>query len=432
MKDTPWWSCAPEKPWRTILPVFIRRTGKEGRTTREEKSRGMSRVVVTLGALSAFGPLSIDMYLPALPSMTRSLGSTASLTQLTLTACLAGLALGQMYAGPASDALGRKRPLLLGVALYAAASVLCLVAPSVYLLIAMRFVQGIGGAAGIVIARAMVRDLRSGVAAARMFSTMMLINGLAPILAPLIGGQILRFAGWRVVFALLAAIGLALFVAASRLPETLPAARRRPGSIGGETGRALRVLVSDRAFVGRAMGCGLGFAAMFAYISGSPFVLQDIYGVSPQTFSLLFGINALGLALANQLNGLVVGKLSPEWLLIRGLSATAAGGVGLLAVVASGKLGMAAVLACLFVVVSSLGFVMPNATALALTNHPQEAGTASALLGVFQFAVGALVAPLVGIGGAHTALPMGIIIALLGTMALLSQRIVPAARRRGT
>ncbi len=386
--------------------------------------------MVTLGALSAFGPLSIDMYLPALPSMTRSFGSTASLTQLTLTACLAGLALGQMYAGPASDALGRKRPLLFGVALYAVASVLCLVAPSVYVLIAMRFVQGIGGAAGIVIARAMVRDLRSGVEAARMFSTLMLVNGLAPILAPLIGGQILRIASWRLVFVVLAGIGFALLAAASRLPETLPAERRRPGSIRTETVGALRTLVSDRAFVGRAMGCGLGFAAMFAYISGSPFVLQDIYGVSPQTFSLLFGINALGLALTNQLNGRIVGRVAPERLLTFGLSAAASGGVGLLAVVASGRLGMVAVLACLFVVVCSLGFVMPNATALALTNHPHEAGTASALLGVFQFAVGALAAPLVGIGGAHTALPMGLVIALLGTMALLSQRIVPSARRR--
>ena len=376
-----------------------------------------ARLVVILGALSAFAPLSIDMYLPALPVLGRDFGAGAAQIQLTLSSCLLGLALGQMVAGPLSDALGRRRPLLIGVAAYALASLLCVVAPSVGALIVLRFVQGAAGAAGIVISRAVVRDLHAGVAAARFFSLLMLVNGLAPILAPVVGGQLLRVTSWRGVFVVLAAIGVGLFLAtAAGLRETLPAGSRHGGGLGA-TLVTFRRLLADRSFVGYALSGGLAFAAMFAYISGSPFVLQGIYGVSPQLFSIMFGLNALGLMVAGQINGRLVGMVSPRRLLGAGVTASAVGSVSLLVVVVAG-LGLTGVLPALFVVVASLGFVLPNATALALSGHPQTAGSASALLGVLQFTVGAIAAPLVGLGGAHTALPMALVIAALGLSAL--------------
>lgn len=376
------------------------------------------RLIVILGALSGFAPLSIDMYLPALPQLGRDFGASASQTQLTLSACLLGLALGQVLAGPISDAQGRRRPLLIGVACYALASLLCVVAPSVGILTLLRFVQGFAGAAGIVIARAIVRDLYSGVEAARFFSLLMLVNGSAPILAPIIGGQLLRFTTWHGVFVTLAIIGALMFLAAATgLRETLPADSRQTGGLRAIL-ETFRRLLTDRSFMGYALSCGLAFAAMFAYISGSPFVLQEIYGVSPQLFSILFGTNALGIVIAGQVSGRLVGRVAPRRLLTLGLVACATGGVALLAVVAAG-LGLAAILPALFVVVASLGFILPNATTLALTGHPRTAGSASALLGVLQFSIGAAAAPLVGIGGATTSLSMALVIAALSCSALV-------------
>lgn len=374
-------------------------------------------LVLILGALSMFGPLSIDMYLPSLPALSHDLSASASQTQLTLSACLFGLALGQIIAGPISDSLGRRRPLCVGVAAYAAASLLCVIAPSVTVLILLRFIQGMAGAAGIVIARAIVRDLYSGIAVARFFSLLMIVNGLAPILAPIIGGQLLHFTSWRGVFVTLTIIGILLFVAAATgLSESLPPERRQHGGIRATLITFWRLL-TDRAFVGYALACGLAFAAMFAYISGSPFVLQDIYGVSPQLFSIMFGVNALGIVIASQVNERLVGRVSPYRLLAIGLTATASGGIALLVVIIGG-IGLPGVLPSLFVVVSSMGIVLPNATTLALANYARTAGSASALLGVLQFLIGAAAAPLVGIGGTNTALPMGIVIAALGVSAL--------------
>jgi MFS transporter, DHA1 family, multidrug resistance protein len=376
-----------------------------------------AQLVFILGALTAFGPLSIDMYLPALPSLSRDFGAGTAQVQLTLSACLLGLALGQTIAGPISDALGRRRPLLVGLSAYALASLLCAVAPSVYALIALRFVQGCAGAAGIVIARAIVRDLHSGKALARFFSLLMLVNGLAPILAPILGGLLLRFTSWRGVFIVLAVIGaLLLLAAAFGLRETLAPGSRQVGGIR-TTLMTFRQLLANRSFVGYALSCGLAFAAMFAYISGSPFVLQDIYGLSPQLFSVLFGLNALGLVIVGQVNGRLVGRVPPTRLLAAGLLTTATGGVALLLVV-TGGIGLVGILPSLFVVVSSLGLVLPNATALALSGHPRIAGSASALLGVLQYSVGAAAAPLVGAFGARTAVPMAVVIVALGVSAL--------------
>ena len=376
------------------------------------------RLILILGALSAFGPLSIDMYLPALPRLGTDFGATASEIQLTLSACLLGLALGQIVAGPISDARGRRGPLLVGVGGYAVASLLCVFAPSVWALVLTRFVQGAAGAAGIVIARAVVRDMYSGIAAARFFSLLMLVNGLAPILAPIIGGQLLRFTSWRGVFVTLAFIGMLLYFAVLLgLHETLDPSTRQRGGIRA-TLATWQGLIGDRHFMGYALGCGLAFAAMFAYISGSPFVLQNIYGVSPQTFSLLFGMNALGIMIAGQVNGLLVGRVEPRRLLAIGLASSTFGGVLLLVVVVSDLIGLPGVLLGYFILVASLGFVLPNATTLALAGHPRTAGSASALLGVLQYVIGAAAAPLVGIAGETTALPMAIVIAALSITAL--------------
>jgi DHA1 family bicyclomycin/chloramphenicol resistance-like MFS transporter len=286
-------------------PSLSRRSGPTSRpdtASAAPRRGGRAQVVLILGALSAFGPLSIDMYLPGLPSLGATFDAPAWAVQLTLTACLAGLALGQIVAGPLSDRFGRRRPLLAGVSAYAVASLLCALAPTVHTLVVLRFAQGVAGAAGIVIARAIVRDMHSGVAAARFFSLLMLVNGLAPILAPVIGGQVLTVTTWRGVFVVLAAIGALLVAAAAAgLRETLAPADRHPGGVG-ETLRTFRRLLSDRVFVGHALACGLAFGAMFAYIAGSPFVIQDIYGASPQLFSVMFAVNALGLVAAGQAN----------------------------------------------------------------------------------------------------------------------------------
>ncbi|HZS79120.1 MAG TPA: Bcr/CflA family multidrug efflux MFS transporter [Ktedonobacteraceae bacterium] len=399
--------------------------------TRQQTSalKGWRRVqlVLILGSLSAFGPLSIDMYLPSLPALSRDLNASASAAQLTLSACLLGLAFGQVIAGPLSDTLGRRRPLLIGLIAYTVASLLCVVAPSVYILIALRLVQGMAGAAGIVIARAIVRDMFSGVDVARFFSILMLVSGIAPIAAPLVGGLLLRFTSWRGVFVVLAVlVTLMLLAVITGLRETLPVERRQSGKLH-YTLATFRRLLLDRLFVGYALSCGLAFAAMFAYISGSPFVIQDIYGLSPQMFSLIFGINALGIGTAGQISGRLVGRVSSKKLLAGGLIAVAIGGTALLLVVIM-HVGLIGILPSLFVVVASMGIISPNATALALADYPHIAGSASALLGVLQFSVGAAVAPLVGIAGTETALPMALVIAILDVSALMTYLLLD---RRG-
>jgi MFS transporter, DHA1 family, multidrug resistance protein len=370
------------------------------------------QLVVLLGALSTFGPLSMDMYLPGLPAMARDLSAPAWAAQLTITTSMLGLAGGQLVAGPISDTLGRRRPLLIGLAAYMAASVLCALAPNVWMLLLLRLAQGCAGAAGIVIARAIVRDLHEGVEAARFFAMLMLIGGLAPILAPIAGGQLLHVTDWRGIFVVLGAIGAALLLAAWwLLAETLPEGNRHGGGLVA-TVHVFGSLLRDRPFMGYVLSAGLTFAAMATYISGSPFVLQDIHGVSPQLFSLLFAINAGGIMLASQISRRLVARHGPRRLLDAAVTQGAIGGVGVLVSVVAG-LGLAGLLPSLFVMVSSIGMVLPNAAALALADHPRTAGSASALLGLAQFAIGALAAPLAGVAGSHTALPMAIVMAVL-------------------
>ncbi|GGJ57724.1 multidrug effflux MFS transporter [Streptomyces brasiliensis] len=379
-------------------------------------------VTLVLGGLTATPPLAMDMYLPSLPEVTRSLHAPAATVQLTLTACLAGMALGQLVVGPMSDRWGRRRPLLTGLAVYLLATVLCALAPNVETLVAFRLAQGLAGAAGIVIARAVVRDLYDGVAMARFFSTLMLISGVAPIVAPLIGGQLLRVTDWRGVFVVLTVLGAVLAaVVWLRLPETLPPAERHVGGVG-EALRAMRGLLADLPFTGYMLTGGFAFAALFAYIAASPFVVQEIYGASPQTFSLLFGLNSVGLVVAGQVNGkLLVGRVSLDKVLAAGLVVTvlAATALLLMATGAFGHVGLAPVAAALFVLVSAMGVTLPNAQSLALLRTRHAAGSASALLGTSSFLVGAIASPLVGVAGEHTAVPMAVV-QLAGSLVALT------------
>jgi DHA1 family bicyclomycin/chloramphenicol resistance-like MFS transporter len=382
------------------------------------------KLLLILGALSMFGPLSLDMYLPALPALAKSFNTVEANVQLTLTACLVGLAVGQLVAGPMSDAWGRKRPLAVGLVAYALASALCAVAPDVASLTAARLVQGLAGAAGLVISRAMVRDLYEGEALARFFSTLLLVNGLAPILAPVIGGQLTRFTSWRGVFVVLALVGVALLLAALLgLHETLPkeARRHEEGKGLGATLRTFGVLSRDRRFMGFILTGGFAFAAMFSYISGSPFVLEKIHGLSAQTFSYVFGMNALGIMIVGQVSARLVGRVSAERLLAAGLAMSFSGGMLLLLVTAVFGGNLAGTLVALFLVVSAIGLIMPQVTALALSGYgPSVAGAASAMIGTGQFLFGALAAPLVGLGSKTTGMPMALVIAALTTLAVVT------------
>jgi MFS transporter, DHA1 family, multidrug resistance protein len=382
------------------------------------------RLTLVLGALTAFGPVSIDLYLPALPELARDFDTHESNVQLTITACLVGLAVGQAVAGPLSDAFGRKRPLLIGVAVYAVSSAACAASASLGLLTAGRLLQGLAGAAGIVIARAVVRDLYSGVEAARYFSLLMLVTGLAPILAPFVGAQLLHLTSWRGLFVALAAYGVLLIAGvAFWLRETLPEERRVTGG-ARQTARAFRIVARDRDVIGYSLACGFMFAAMFAYIAGSPFVLQDVYGLSPAEFGVAFGVNSIGIVTASQLGRRLLLRHSERRILGTALAFAATAGLALLGASAL-DLGLAGVLVPLFCVISCIGLVFPTATSLAMANHPEVAGTASGLLGVLQFVLGAVTAPLVGLAGTDTAVPMAAVIAGLTVAALLAFRVLP-------
>ncbi|MGY1811390.1 multidrug effflux MFS transporter [Blastococcus sp. SYSU D00820] len=370
---------------------------------------GTARTALTLGAFVALGPLTVDMYLPALPSVATDLETTSSAVQLTLTGTLVGLALGQLVLGPLSDALGRRGPLLAGTALHVLASLLVLVAPDVVTLSALRVLQGVGTAAGAVIALAVVRDLFDGRAAATMLSRLFLVIGAAPVLAPTIGGEVLRFTSWRGVFVLLAIYGLLLVaVGWFAVRETLPAERRRSSGVAG-TLRDYRRLFRDRIYVGLVVVAGLTMAGLFSYVSGSSFVFQDEFGLDQQQFGLLFGAGAFWLIAATQLNPVLLRRWSSAQVLVGGTVAGAVAGVVLVVLSATGTGGLPGVAAPLWLVLFASGLALPNAPALALSRHGESAGTAAALLGAVQFGVGAAVAPLVGLLG-NDAVAMGAVV----------------------
>jgi DHA1 family bicyclomycin/chloramphenicol resistance-like MFS transporter len=374
--------------------------------------------VLALGGLSSFGPLALDLYLPALPQLTADLRATEAAGQLSLSVCMIGLALGQLLVGPFTDRVGRRVPLLVGVGLFAVTAALCAAAPSIELLLALRLLSGLAGGAGLVIARAMVRDLYDGALAARMFALLMLVSNIAPVVAPLLGGLVLRVADWRGVFLVLAAVGVVLLGAALTQAETLPADRRRTGGLRG-VATVLRDVVRDRRFIVPAVVQGIGVCGMFVYIAMASFVLQGTYGLDPQGFAIVFGVNAVAIVLVGRLSAQLVGRVGPRRLLAAGVVVALLAAVAMLVGVLLSR-SVWALLPPLLVLVSCTGVIMPNATALALADQGRAAGTASAVIGLLQFAFAAIVPPLASLGGV-TPLVMAITILATATGAAIVQ-----------
>jgi DHA1 family bicyclomycin/chloramphenicol resistance-like MFS transporter len=382
-------------------------------------------LVLTLGALVAIGPLSIDMYLPALPNITRDLMTTESTVQLTVSGTVLGLALGQLLVGPLSDAVGRRVPLIVGTLIHLVASLLCLVAPTVELLVAARVVQGLGASAGMVLAIAVVRDLYVDRAAATLLSQLILVMGVSPVLAPTFGSALLRWSQWRGVFVALAVLALVITVAAVlALPETLPRHRRQPFRVRA-TVRTYGRLFTDRSFIGLVVVAGLAMAGLFAFVAGGSFVFQLQYGLSQQQFGLFFGVSALWMIAATQLNARLMRWYEPYQVLVVASGCAAVCAAVLLVVALAGAGGMFALAVPLWLVLFFAGLVLPNAPAVALSPHGETAGTAASLLGAVQFGVGAIVSPLVGVLG-NNALAMSTV--MFGGLVLAAAVLVVVAR----
>jgi DHA1 family bicyclomycin/chloramphenicol resistance-like MFS transporter len=383
-----------------------------------------TRWLFLLGALIAIAPLSIDMYLPAFPAIERSLAASPGDLELTLASFFIGLSLGQLAYGPLSDRFGRRPPLFVGISIYCAASLGCALAEQVTQLAAWRLVQGLGGCAGLVISRAIVRDRCAVPEAARAFSMLMLVMGLAPIVAPLLGGWVVTFLGWRTIFGFLVGFSAVCLVGAYRaLVETHDIQHQPPLRLRGVLGDYVRMLRS-RAFLGYTLMAALVSAGMFAYIAGSPFVLMTIYRIPPQHYGWAFGLNALGLIAASQLNARSLRRIPLTRVLRHALWAPMAAGTGLALCSLAGWLPLPVVLAGFFVYVTSLGFINPNAAAAALATHGHQAGTASALMGGLQFGFATLAGIIVGRWHDGTALPLTLVMALSGIGAWLVHRWV--------
>ncbi|MFJ3377273.1 multidrug effflux MFS transporter [Pseudomonas sp. NPDC086112] len=373
------------------------------------------RAILILGALSAFGPLAIDFYLPAFPAMAFAFGTDEKHVQLTLAAYFLGLSIGQLAYGPVADRFGRRIPLLTGVGLFTAASLACAYAPTLEWLIGARFVQALGGCAGMVISRAVVSDKCDAVGSAKVFSQLMLVMGLAPILAPMLGGLLVNTTGWQSIFlALTGFSALAGLAVALGLPESLPAHVPRQPLSGAlrQYGR----LLADPIFLGHALTGGVAIAGMFAYIAGSPFVFIKLYGVPAEHFGWLFGINAAGFILVAQVNARMLAKRGPAFLLARTVWLYLAGGLALLAVSALHTAQLWPLLIPLFLCIASLGCIVPNASACAMNGQGARAGSASAMLGCLQFSVAAGAAALVGVLHDGSAMPMAMVISLCGIL----------------
>jgi DHA1 family bicyclomycin/chloramphenicol resistance-like MFS transporter len=366
--------------------------------------------------LTVFGPISMDLYLPALPALTTELGAVTSVAQLTVTACLIGLALGQLIAGPASDQFGRRRVLLTGALAYVLTSALCAASPSIEALTAARFVQGLAGGVGIVIGQAAGRDVFSGTQLIRFYGRLTVFGGLAAVIGPLLGGQLNTLLDWRGLFAFLALLGaILLAVIARRFPETLHDTRRTSGGFT-RTVSDFRVLLADRRFLGAVLNQGFLYAALFAYLSGSTYVLQEIYGLSPQAYATAFGLNSAGFMVSGFLAGRAAERWSVLGTLAVGIAVTGAGALGLFATGLTG-LPLPVVIVSLFALASGVAISSPPATTLALADWPEIAGTASSLLGMVRFGFGGISAPLVGIAGAATVLPLGAVTTVCAVLA---------------
>ena len=383
------------------------------------KTPSRTRMIVVLGVMVALGPLTIDMYLPALPKIADDLAVSSSVVQLTLTGTLAGLALGQLIVGPLSDSLGRRRPLMAGIVLHIAASVLCMLAPNLAVLGLARVLQGAGAAAAMVVAIAVVGDLFAESAAATVLSRLMLVLGVAPVVAPSLGAAVLLHGSWHWVFAALVVLaGVLLGVAALGLPETLPPSHRRPLRVRG-IAATYAELLRDRRFVILVLVAALGMSGLFAYIAGASFVLQGTYGLDQQSFALVFGAGAVALIGATQFNVVLLRRFSPQTITLWALAAALLAGGVFVGLSVADVGGLAGFVVPVWAILGAMGLVIPNAPAVALSRHPDAAGTAAALLGAAQFGLGAAVAPLVGVLG-NDELALSVVMAVSVLVALLA------------
>lgn len=373
-------------------------------------------MLLALALLSAIAPLATDMYLPGLPALADDLGTSTSAIQLTLTTFMAGLGIGQLIVGPLSDGWGRRRLLLSGTAVFAVSGLLCALAPTVELLIAARLLQGLSGGAAIVLARAVIADRASGDQAAKLFSILMIIGSVAPVLAPVLGGALLDPIGWRGIFWVLTGTGILMVVAVlTVIPETLEPARRHGGGLAAHA-HNMRYVLGNRRYVGYALTFVFGFGALFSYIAASPFVVQDVLGLTAGQFSIVFGVNSLGLMAASIVNTRLLGRFHARQMLRFGVLLLLAAGVALTAESTVGSADRAVVLPLLFLIPVAIGFTMGNATALAQSEVRKAAGTGSAVMGAGQFGLGALVSPLAG----GSASGMAISILVCGSVAVLA------------
>lgn len=386
--------------------------------TAEMSRSQLTLFVLILGALTAFSAMSIDMYLPAFPQMARDLNVPLSTVQLSVSAFLFGSALGQLFYGPIADRWGRRTPLLAGLSLYVVSTIGCAMVHTGSGLLFWRVVMAVGGGAGMVISRAVVRDLYDTTEAARMFSLLMLIMGIAPILAPIAGGQMLLITGWRGIFAFLAVFGIAsLLAAAVGLPESLPTERRQRRSMA-EMVKVYGHLLKNRRYLRYAIALGCGAGINFAYISGAPLIFIELHGVSPQQFGLFFGTNAFGLITASQINRRLLRRFTPQRIAAYAFAVNASAGILLTAAALTGIGGFPAQAALIFVCICTTGLLYPNITALAMAPFEKAAGSASALLGTIQYTLGASAGALVGILHNGTAVPTTATMAICGVVGL--------------
>lgn len=391
--------------------------------------RPTPRFVAMMGLLAALGAFSTDMYLPSLPQVAEDLNTTAAAAAFTISGVLIGGALGQLLTGPLSDRFGRRRPALVGIGLHIVASLLCMVVPNIGGLIALRMIQGIGNSAATVTAMAVIRDRLAGAGAARVLSRLMLVIGVAPLIAPTVGGAIAGAAGWRAVFGVLAAFGVVLWVLVWRLlPETLPASRRTSRGPAAAL-RGYGGLLRDRRFLALAVLPGLAFSAIMSYIAAAPFVLQVGYGLTTEQFAAVFAVNGIGGVIVSQVNAALVHRHPPMAILRVALPIVLTLSVGLLAVAVTGAGGLPALLVMLTLVLSTVSFIPANATALALTRHGERAGSAAALVGAMQTGISGLVSPIVALLGATAVAMAATMTAGLLTAFLVLALATPAYRR---
>ncbi|MGG1552803.1 multidrug effflux MFS transporter [Paenibacillus ferrarius] len=377
------------------------------------------RLALLLGLFSTLGPFTIDMYLPAFPQIVEQFDTTASLVQLSLTACLLGLGVGQLVMGSLSDVHGRRNPLLISMTIYVVASLACAFSPNIWTLIAFRLVQGFVASAGIVISRAIARDLFSGHELTKFFSLLLLVGNLGPLVAPVTGSGVLSLTSWVGVFIALSLLGIFLLASTKwGLKETLPVERRSPSNFMQQL-RNYGSLLRDRTFTGYMLAQGIMIAGVFAYVSGTPFIYQNIYGVSPTVFALLFGSNGITLIIGSQLVGRMAHRVSEKTFLVFGLWLAGAASIAVLLVAYFHGPLYALVIPLVFFV-ASIGITSTAAFPLAMESQGHMAGSAAALMGVIPFLLGAVVSPLVGIAGEDTAVPLGVLILATSSAAMLS------------